>query len=46
MWSEIVNPMNLEVKTWPRSAAFAGRFWSDNTINATDLAESLAGFNT
>lgn len=38
MWSEYVNPENVDSRIWPRNAAIAERFWSPQTT--TDV-ESL-----
>ncbi|HAP62116.1 MAG TPA: beta-hexosaminidase [Cytophagales bacterium] len=35
MWSELVTPLTVDSRIWPRTAAIAERFWSDASI--TDL---------
>ena len=33
MWSELVTPLNIDSRLWPRTAAIAERFWSDGSVN-------------
>jgi hexosaminidase len=40
MWSEYVNPENMDSRIWPRNAAIAERFWSPQ--NVTDVASMYA----
>jgi len=40
MWSEYVNPENIDSRIWPRNAAIAERFWSPQ--NVTDVASMYA----
>lgn len=35
MWSELVTPLTIDTRIWPRTAAIAERFWSSKDI--TDL---------
>lgn len=36
MWSELVTPLTIDSRIWPRTAAIAERFWSPKTINNID----------
>lgn len=36
MWSELVTPLNIDSRIWPRTAAIAERFWSSKNINDTE----------
>jgi hexosaminidase len=36
MWSEYVNPENVDSRIWPRSAAIAERFWSPQNVTDVD----------
>ncbi len=40
MWSEYVNPENIDSRIWPRNAAIAERLWSPQ--NVTDVASMHA----
>jgi len=40
MWSEYVNPENIDSRIWPRNAAIAERLWSPQ--NVTDAASMYA----
>ncbi len=33
MWSELVTPLTIDSRIWPRTAAIAERFWSQKEIN-------------
>lgn len=33
MWSEMITPLTIDSRIWPRTAAIAERFWSPQTIN-------------
>lgn len=41
MWSEYVNPENIDSRIWPRNAAIAERLWSPQTV--TDPASRVSG---
>jgi len=43
MWSEYVNPENIDSRIWPRNAAIAERLWSPQ--NVTDVASMYARLN-
>ncbi len=43
MWSEYVNPENIDSRIWPRNAAIAERLWSPQ--NVTDVASMYARMN-
>ncbi|MEP0262839.1 family 20 glycosylhydrolase [Dokdonia sp.] len=36
MWSELVTPLTIDSRIWPRTAAIAERFWSEKEINDID----------
>lgn len=36
MWSELVTPLTIDSRIWPRTAAIAERFWSKKEINDID----------
>ena len=33
MWSELVTPLTIDTRVWPRTAAIAERFWSPRETN-------------
>jgi hexosaminidase len=41
MWSEYVDPENIDSRIWPRNAAIAERFWSPQSV--TDSSSRVAG---
>ena len=43
MWSELLTPLNLDSRVWPRTAAIAEKFWStkSNTQNIEDMYRRL-----
>jgi len=36
MWSELVTPLTIDSRIWPRTAAIAERFWSPKDVNDID----------
>jgi hexosaminidase len=36
MWSELVTPLTIDTRVWPRTAAIAERFWSPQDIRDLD----------
>ena len=36
MWSELVTPLTIDSRIWPRTAAIAERFWSPKEVNNID----------
>lgn len=36
MWSELVTPVTIDSRIWPRTAAIAERFWSKKEVNDID----------
>lgn len=36
MWSELVTPLTIDSRIWPRTAAIAERFWSSKEVNAVE----------
>ena len=36
MWSELVTPLTIDSRIWPRTAAIAERYWSPQSVNDFD----------
>ncbi len=46
MWSELVTPLTIDSRIWPRTAAIAERFWSQkNIIDVEDMQRRLHKVN-
>lgn len=46
MWSELVTPLNIDSRIWPRTAVIAERLWSDeNIIDINSLRKRLKGIS-
>ena len=44
MWSELVTPLTIDTRIWPRTAAIAERFWSDSEVkDLDDMHRRLGG---
>jgi hexosaminidase len=43
MWSELVTPLTIDSRIWPRTAAIAERFWSPKVINDVDNMKKRLG---
>ena len=44
MWSELVTPLTIDSRIWPRTAAIAERFWSAQEV--TDIDSMLERMNS
>ncbi|MFI2742130.1 beta-N-acetylhexosaminidase [Zhouia sp. PK063] len=46
MWSELVTPLTIDSRIWPRTAAIAERLWSPKNVNDYDnMVKRLQQFN-
>ena len=46
MWSELVTPLTIDSRIWPRTAAIAERFWSPkNIVDVDDMLRRLNDVN-
>ncbi|MGY0425252.1 MAG: beta-N-acetylhexosaminidase [Polaribacter sp.] len=46
MWSELVTPLTIDSRIWPRTAAIAERFWSNKNVkNVANMYKRLAVIN-
>lgn len=43
MWSELVTPLTIDSRIWPRTAAIAERFWSSRDVNDIDNMKKRLG---